>query len=291
MAGPRSHPKLQELFDDPILEQVELASPFADHGSSVYRVRTAGEHVVVRSFRPAGLDDPFWRSGRALFGIDPVARSELLALYALLSDVSPIAIPEVQRAGVAGGRTWLVVALVQGTPLERFDELSDDGLVELGRALATIHERRFDTFGNPSGSFRYPPAEFNGRVKQLFRSTADARLDEMCAAVDALVPPGEGSLVLLDLFAPQFLASGGRVVAMVDIDAYAVGPRELDLVCLEYFVDARAAELVARGYREIAPWPSLRRVRRAYRYLFWALDMNPMALDVDRFLSWPRVFA
>ena len=72
----------------------------------------------------------------------------------------------------------------------------------------------------------------------------------MCAAAAELMPPTEGALVLADIFPPQFLHEDGRIVAMIDIDAYVVGPRELDFVCLEYFVDERAAQLIAGGYRE-----------------------------------------
>jgi aminoglycoside phosphotransferase (APT) family kinase protein len=112
----------------------------------------------------------------------------------------------------------------------------------------------------------------------------------MCAAAGELTPPTEGALVLADIFPPQFLHEDGRVVAMIDIDAYVVGPRELDFVCLEYFVDEHSAALIARGYREVSQLPAIEPVRRVYRYFFWLLTMNPMALDYDRWTTWPAAF-
>jgi hypothetical protein len=295
----RPLPDLRALFGEPILEQVELDPGFDDHGSSVFRVRTESEHVIVRSFRASQANGSFWRSLHTLFGIDPLDAREAVRAYELLAQISPIPVPGLRRTAIASGRTWLVVELMQGTPLASFGDLSDDGLHALGRGLATIHSRRFHTLGSPSGSLRYPPADFPRRLAELFReSVASGGVDgmrasmaeEMYAAAGDLAPPTEGVLVLPDIFPPQFLAYDGRVAAMIDLDAYVIGPRELDLVCLEYFVDERAAEQVARGYREIASMPSLRHVRRAYRYLFWVLEMNPMALDIDRWLSWPAAF-
>jgi aminoglycoside phosphotransferase (APT) family kinase protein len=113
----------------------------------------------------------------------------------------------------------------------------------------------------------------------------------MCAAAAGLPAPTEGALVLADIFPPQFLHEDGRIVALIDVDAYVVGPRELDFVCLEYFVDERAAQLIARGYREAGPLPALEPVRPVYRFFFWVLTMNPLALGYDRWMSWPAAFA
>ena len=289
-------PDLQQLFAERILELEELHPGFDDHGSSVFRVRTAREDVVVRAFRADDLADPFWGCLNALFGIDPLVESEAVAIYALLAAASPIRVPLLKRTGIVDGRVWLVVEHMRGTPLARFDELSDGGLVAFGSSLAHIHRRRFDTLGNPSGSMRYPPAEFPRRLAEVIRRHAavDAPhagvVDEMCAAAAELPPPAEGALVLGDIFPPQFLHADGAVVALIDIDAYVVGPRELDFVCLEYFVDERAAALIARGYRDVGPLPSLEQVRRVYRFFFWVLTMNPGALDYDRWMTWPTAF-
>ncbi len=296
---PRSRPDLQALFEEPIVEQTELDPGFEDHGSSVFRVHTAGEQVVVRAFRAEGRGGPFWSCLTALFGIDPMCAAEAVPIYALLRSASPIPVPRLHRVGTIGGRTWLVVEHMPGTAPATFDELSDDGLVEFGRALASIHRRRFAAFGNPSGSVRHALEEFHPRLAAALLETAAAHCDEptsalvqgTSAAIAALAPPTEATLVLPDLFAPQFLAQDGRIVALVDVDAYVVGPRELDLVCLEYFVDGRTAPLIARGYGEIAELPSLASVRPGYRTFFWVLTMNPMALDLERWMSWPTAFA
>ena len=292
-------PNLQELFDRPILEQDELDPGFEDHGSLVFRVRTSREHVIARAFRRDAVEGSFWGNIQTLFGANPLAASEVVPIHSLLAAISPIPVPSVLRVGTADDREWLVVQLMQGSPLKNFDDLSDDGLIEFGRNLGSIHMRRFDSLGNPSGSVRFPPSEFPRRLANVFRHSVDtypedARLsrlvDDMCAAATELPPPNEGALVMLDIFPGQFLQKEHRIVAMIDVDAYVVGPRELDFICLEFFIDDRAGTLISRGYNEIRSLPRLDQVRLVYRYFFRLLTMIGTDLDVEDWMTWPKSF-
>lgn len=292
-------PNLQELFDLPILEQYELDPGVEDHGSLVFRIRTSREHVIARAFRRDTVEGPFWGNLQTLFGVNPMVASEVVPIHSLLAAISPIPVPRVVRVGAVEGREWLVVQLMPGSPLKNFHDLSDDGLIELGHNLGIVHNRRFDTLGNPSGSFRFPPSEFPWRLANAFRRSIntypdDTRLsgmvDDMCAAAIELPPPVEGALVMPDIFPGQFLQQESRIAAMIDVDAYVVGPRELDFICLEFFVDGRASGLISQGYREIGPLPRLDQVRPVYRYLFRLLTMIPTHLDIENWATWPEAF-
>lgn len=288
---------LQPLFGRPILEQEELKSGCDNQGSFVFRVRTSQEDVIARAFRRYMAEHPFWRTLRLLFGINPLVTRESVTTYTFLVDISPIPVPNVLQVGVAEEREWLVVQLMEGRPLKDFNDLSDVGLLEFGRNLGSIHARRFATLGNPSGSIRFAPYEFPHRLANAFRyavgnyyagTRLSGMLDEMCKAATELRLPVAGALVMPDISPGQFLKEGGRIAAMIDVDAYVVGPRELDLVCLEFFIDDRAAALISKGYSEICPLPQLEQVRFVYRYLFRLLDMIPG--HVEEWLSWPRLF-
>lgn len=292
-------PNLQELFDRPILEQDELDPGVEDHGSLVVRVRTSREHVIVRAFRRDAVEGPFWGNLQTLFGVNPLVASEVVPIHSLLAAISPIPVPRVLRVGTAEDREWLVVQLMQGSPLKDFNDLSDDGLIEFGRNLGSIHMRRFDMLGNPSGSVRFPLSEFHRRLAETFRHSADSypegkrlsgMVDDMCAAATELPPPIEGALVMPDIFSGQFLQRERRIVAMIDVDAYVVGPRELDFICLEFFIDGRAGALISQGYSEICPLPRLDQVRPVYRYFFRLLTMIPTDLDVEEWMTWPESF-
>ena len=87
----------------------------------------------------------------------------------------------------------------------------------------------------------------------------------------------------------QFLAEGGRLTAIIDTEAYAAGPREWDLLALEYVLDRRGAATFARAYAAVAPLPRLAAVRLPYRFLARLLGIQG-AVDVDAWMAWPHVF-
>ena len=170
------HPDLQGLFPDPIRAVVELDPKIEDHGSVVFRVTTEREIAIARAFRLGEVAGPFWGNLQSLFGIEPVRASEVAAVFRLLGALSPIPVPNVRRSGTACGREWVVVEFMQGTPLDAFATLDDRGLMDLGRALATIHARRFDTLGTPSGSVRFAPEAFPGRLARTLRKRSQAAM-------------------------------------------------------------------------------------------------------------------
>ncbi|WP_165990025.1 phosphotransferase [Streptomyces sp. YIM 98790] len=293
---------VRELFDPPVLELAEVVPDSGEHGSLVFRVRTAREHVIARTFRLPEATGPFWGTLRTLFGTNPLDVSEVVAAHRLLGPVSPIPVPGVLRVRTAGSRGWVVVELMPGSRLRTFAELSDGGLAEFGRSLAGIHARASGSLGTPSGSVRFAPGAFPGRLAAVLRGAAgkraggtgpgsggDSGWEAVAAAAAALPPPEAGVPVMPDISPGQFLRRRGRITAMVDVDAYVLGPRELDLVFLEFFVDDRAAALIARGYRDVLPFPRLARVRAVYRRLGRLLRIRE-DLGPGEWPAWPEFF-
>ena len=52
--------------------------------------------------------------------------------------------------------------------------------------------------------------------------------------LSSLSVPKESTLVLIDMDPTQFLSDGTTITGLVDTEAYAVAPRELDFIGLEY---------------------------------------------------------
>lgn len=290
---------LQPLFPDKILEQVALDPGYSGHASDVWLVRTCNEEVVVRASRLNG--DPandFWWGAWRVFGIDPRRVFDMEIVNRYLSQLSPIPVPRVIRKEWLEGRPYVLVERMQGRALRSFAGQPPALLEELGTALASIHSFRFDYCGHPAGRLLHSPAEFHTRLAMAMRelvarfhpdTRVQKRLEEMCAAAGALPAPEAGALVMLDMDPSQFLTDGKRLTALVDTEAYVIGPRELDLVALEYVLDAEGAGAVARGYRSVTPLPDLTAVRPVYRYFCRLLSIQG-SVDIDRWMAWPELF-
>jgi phosphotransferase family enzyme len=290
---------LQTLFDEPILEQIYFDPGYSGHASDVCLVRTASGSAVARAFRWGEPGGPFWSGCHHLFGIDPSRVFDLELLNAQLAEISPIPAPRVLRKGVLDGREWVVVEYMPGAVLETLRGQPAQMLEQFGYALARVHSRRFADYGSPSGRVRYPLDGFFARLAETLRMLVsrffadDERitgaLEPICRAALAGPAPERAALVMVDLDVCQFLSDGRRITAVVDTEGYVVGPRELDLIALEYLLDQSGAAAFARGYRTVMSLPDLAPVRTIYRYLFLLLEVQGQA-DFDEWMGWPRLF-
>ncbi len=287
---------LQPLFDEPILAQEYLDPGYSGHASDVWRVRTASGVVVVRAYRWGGPGGPFWGGLHQLFGIDPSQVWDLDPLNARLTSLSPVPAPRVLRKGVLEGRQFVIVEHMPGGPLDDFKTQPDGLLEELGYTLARLHSHSSPYYGHPAGHVRHPVSSWGTRLAETMRTLVqtldvyDQRVEDMlepiCLAAQQIVLT-EPVLVMPDIDPRQFLADGTRLTAIVDTEAYVVGPREIDLLALEYVLDQRTAAAFSRGYQAVQPLPDLEPVRTVYRYLLRLLEVQG-AVDLDEWMNWPR---
>lgn len=291
---------LQSLFSAPIVEQTYLDPGYSGHASDVWRVQTTQEVVVVRAPREVEeLEGPFWKGCHALFGLDPKRLFDLEPINATLAPLCSIPIPQVLRKGMLDGRPYVVMECMPGSPLHDFTALPERTLEALGQALARIHTRRFRCYGSASGqrssAFSTFPAQLTQTmcilVHQFYQADAAIKeaLPSACEAVSQLPPLDEGALILIDIDPTQFLTDGEHFTALVDTEAYAIGPRELDFIALEYVLDQRGATAVARGYNGILPLLDLSQVRSVYRYLYRLLEVQG-SIDLDVWMRHPPLF-
>lgn len=295
---------LQALFAAPIIAQIPYPAAYADHTNEVWRVCTATEDVVVRVPRAAREWDhaasAFWSGCRQLFGLDPTRPERQAPVNALLARFCPLPVPRFLRAGVVDGRRCIVVERLPGERLLDLRALPPAALRELGAAVARIHRARFAWYGAPAADVRRPFAGFHEHVATTMRALARslaaddaavaAPLEHWCAVALRLPAPTSAVPVMIDVDATQFLTDGARVTALIDTDAYAIAPRELDFIGYEYELDAPGAAAFAAGYRMVAPLPELARVRPVYRYLYRLLGTQG-AVPLDEWMDWPAWFS
>lgn len=291
---------LQSLFSAPIVEQTYLDPGYSGHASDVWRVQTTREVVVVRSLRETEeLAGPFWKGCHSLFGLDPRRLFDLEPINAILAQLSSIPVPQVLRKGLVGGQPYAVVEYMPGSPLNDFSSLSGSALEALGQALARIHTCQFEYYGSLGGQVRSALSTFPARlietmrmlVHQFYQQNAAIKeaLSPTCEAVSELPSVEAGVPVLIDIDPTQFLTDGELFTALVDTEAYAIGPRELDFIGLEYILDQRGATALARGYNGVLPLPKLSQVRPVYRYLYRLLEVQG-SVELDVWMRHPPLF-
>jgi hypothetical protein len=275
---------LQFLFNDPILKSQELDPGYEDHASDVLLVKTESQEVVVRSSRM--VDEPnndFWWGCRRLFGIDPRKVYNLEKINDQLIEISSIPIPRVIGKGKKG-REFVVIEKLDGQVVQSFINQQNSVLQSLGEGLAKIHNQKKNYIGNPSESFQIKLEDFHHHfirgiqdiVNRFYRNNASIllKLDGMIDRIIAIPPPDYTSYVLVDMDPTQFLSNGKVITGLVDTEAYAVAPRELDFIALEYMLDEKSAAEFQKGYEKILDLPDLTKCRLPFRYLYRLLSVQ-----------------
>lgn len=291
----------QPLFDEKVLEVRELSPGYEDHTNDVWLVTTEKDEFVVRSPRMGkGAEKEFWRGCRYTFGIGPGDLDALENLSVMLAGKSILKIPRVIRRGVAGQRRLAVVEKLDGGMVETFVGQPSHLLASLGAGMAQIHLNAMDYAGNPAGSFRVQLKNFHrhlvdvmGRmIREFYR--ADRKIvtafPQVAEALCQLAAPASATYVLVDLDPTQFVSDGIGITGLVDTEAYAIGPRELDFIALEYVLDQKSADDFREGYEKVLLVPDLAQCRLPYRYLYRLLEIQEPE-ELDKWLSYPILFA
>ncbi|MBW7477548.1 hypothetical protein K0T92_22775 [Paenibacillus oenotherae] len=288
---------LQSLFSEQIISQTSLGG----RASDVWQVKTEnGEYVVRSSGVNENSDAPFLWACRNLFGIELQHTYDIEYVNDQLGQMSTnIDVPRVIQKGIIDGRQFIVVEKMNGTEF-RFLDMPPLMMEGFGMAIADIHSHGFSEYGAPAGTYRNPVEQFPQHLSnalsvlssRYYNSNIEitSKLQYYCSLAENLPLPGSASYVMLDMDARQFLAANHRVTAIVDTEAYVLGPRELDLVAIECSLDKNGAASFKKGYAAVLPFPDLSPVRDVYRFLFCLLEIKGPAVDYNSWLSSPRWF-
>ncbi|MBM7583701.1 hypothetical protein JOC86_000238 [Bacillus pakistanensis] len=275
---------LQFLFNEPIVTIQELNPGYEDHASDVWLVETESQEVIVRSSRMR--DEPnndFWWGCRRLFGIDPRKVYNLEKVNNQLNGISSIPIPRIIGKGKKG-REFVVVEKLNGQIVQSFTNQQSSVLQSLGKGLAEIHNQKKNYIGNPSACLQIKKEDFHHHfitgiqdiVDRYYRNHSSIllKLDEMIDRIITLPPLDYTSYVLVDMDPTQFLSNGEVITGLVDTEGYAVAPRELDFIALEYVLDEKSAAEFQKGYEKVLDLPDLTKCRLPYRYLYRLLSVQ-----------------
>jgi len=285
---------------NPIETVVALDPGYSGHASDVWLVKTASGEAVVRSSRwkDQPLND-FWWGLNSLFGIDPGNPIHFEAASKMLSEIPTIAAPNILSRAEINGRPYLVVEKMAGHPMKSFTDQPDELLRQFGIWLAQVHGSTYAHFGNLAGTkaigiqhfHRHLARTMERLVARYYKDSPDfvAALNRLLPETERLPAPSNASSVLIDIDPSQFLADDGRITAIVDLEAYVLGPRELDFIALEYVFDRKASVPFTQGYESVLPVPDLSEVREVYRFFYRLIGVQG-SVELDKWFAQPDLF-
>ena len=240
----------------------------------------------------------FWQGMTHLFEVELIRHlGQIDAVYKTVTELSPLQIPEYIASGSSEQNerfsAFLLARIVPGIMVEK--ALVDDiMIITLAEHISRLHQCHQVTWG-PIHSSKSTAKQWPQRLQKTLKLLAEkqqlASIEMVSEAIalatdctsDTFVP------VMPDLRWDQFLQQNGSLSALVDLDAFVYGPRELELVLLEYLLNDHQARIFADHYQQVHLLPDLSRVRKSYRLLLFMMNVLGEK-DVDAWMQAPTRF-
>lgn len=285
--------------DLPELTQITaLPAMYDDSTHQLWQCDTSIGQLILKVCNSHNIDkSTFWHGMVNLFNVDlPRQLGEFDQVYKALTTMSQLTIPEYIVSGSSSQQTHAFILATKLSGMMVNDVEVDDGMVvSLANHIGALHQHGQKNWGRFSQA-DFDTQQWSLRLQDTLKLLAKKQqaiittelLNEVIelaanCTVDKFVP------IMPDLRWDQFLQQNGSLSALVDLDAFVYGPRELELVLLEYLLDDQQAILFAEQYQKTHSIADLTQVRKPYRLLLFM--MNVLAeKDVDAWMQAPTRF-
>jgi len=264
---------------------------FEDSTHQLWRCETAdGDMVLKCCYRTSVEQSPIWQMMQSLFDVslpDDLARCH--DIQAMLEKQGVLAIPELIACGGESNDSTAFVLnrVVEGETLHK-KHLTDEVVIQFAQQIATLHLKQQATWGKLLQADKAAEDWPAMLLKTLLRHSSKLRIGEpwLYKVMTQLeqVTPNCFAPIMLDNRWDQYLVKDGRITALVDLDAFVMGPPELELVLLEYQLDKHQAAVFADEYQKQLPLPDLSKQRLSYRLLLFMMN----ALGEDNLDRWMK---
>ncbi len=274
------HPVLKECHAATL-----LPSLFADSTHQVwscsYGYDCAELNCVLKVCSVEGVyNSPFWQAMQQLFAFDFVANiGRYDAVYHQVKAITPLKIPRLIAAGSASTVSqsgFLLTEFVSGRVINS-SNAEVHHIERLAHHLAALHQQTQNCFG-PLYAPLSPIDLWNtalsdtltvlGRAQNIDSVILDNILMQIPSIrIEAFHP------IMPDLRWDQFLVTDSGELSLIDLDAMVWGPRELELVLIEYLLDQTQLNLFKVVYTQSHVMPNLDSVRDVYRLLLFVMNV------------------
>ncbi len=276
-----SYPQLsqQQQKTLPKLKQAAIALPalFEDSSHRLWHCDTADGPMILKVCDHQHIEQSsFWDGMNRLFEAKfPDSLQHIATTYQHIASVSPLNIPNYIAAAA---NDFVLTSWLQGDTVKA-EKISDKMVIQLADHLGRCHQSvqsRWGRFHQPHLSAEQWPIRLPETISILAdkhavvipeRILKNALQQARAIQVDQFVP------IMPDLRWDQFLQQQDQLSALVDLDAFVYGPQALDLVLVEYLIDARQATLFKQYYQRHQVLSDLTEVRFVYRLLLFLMNV------------------
>jgi hypothetical protein len=274
----------------PTLKQTAQPLPvlFEDSTHQLWYCDTVDGPMVLKVCNQENIQQSsFWRGMNKLFKANfPDNLQHMTTICQQIAATSSLAIPDTIAAQA---NSFVLARWLEGDTVQA-ENVTDTMVIQLAEHLGQLHQQAQTTWGSfhqPSLSAEQWPIRLHDTIKILAEDHSSSIPEDIlntalqqakAIQVDQFVP------IMPDLRWDQFLQQNDRLSALVDLDAFVLGPKELELVLLEYLLSEQQAKIFKVHYQQYVAIPDLTLSRMSYRVLLFMMNVLGEQ-DLDNWLA------
>lgn len=261
-----------------------IPNKFEDSTHQLFYCRTEDGEMVLKVCNTATIEkSPFWSGANRLFAADfPNSLGTIDLTHAFLKQNGTLNIPDFVTASA---NRYVLTRFLAGKDVEP-EHIPDQSVILLAEHIAKLHQCTYANWGRLHAP-QFSAAEWAGRLHETLGflvsqndicNAAPLETEVLVAEVLAQaknIRETDFVPVMLDLRWDQFRLSdsGSHDLALIDLDAFVIGPRALDLVLLEYVLTPEQLELFKRHYTQMHRWPEHNSDTPCYHLLLFLMNI------------------
>lgn len=265
-----------------IAQPQAIPNRFADSTHALFYCPTADGDMVLKVCRQATLEvSPFWLGANHLFAADfPDSLSNMHLTFDFLQKSGALTIPALVSA--RAGR-FVLTRFITGKDAT-LEQIADQWVIQLAEHIASLHQCIYRNWG-PLHAPQFSATQWSDRLHEtlvyLTKRHGALMTNPVVTQGVALaknIMETEFVPVMLDLRWDQFRCSASRhsgapELVLIDLDAFVIAPRSLDLVLLEYVLSPPHWALFKQHYMQKHAWPDLDAQKPCYQLLLFLMNM------------------
>lgn len=274
---PRLSPTEQANLPKLVAEPSAMPNKFEDSTHALWHCHTVDGEMVLKVCNHASVaKSHFWLGTNHLFAVDfPKNLENIHLTHDFLTKHGALKVPDYIAASA---NRFVLTRFLPGVDLEA-PQIDDKWVVRLAKHIAKLHQRTYQQWGSLHAP-QFASEDWAKRLHETLRflaeksdtPIAEAMLGEVLALAEN-VQETEFVPMMLDLRWDQLRCLSSNDLALVDLDAFVVAPRALDLVLIEYILSPAQLAIFKREYCETHPWSDNTAQNPCYQLLLFLMNV------------------
>lgn len=241
-----------------IAEPIAMPNKFADSTHALWHCQTSDGEMVLKVCNVATVEkSSFWLGLNHLFAADfPKNLEKLHLTHDFLAQNGTLKVPELVAAKA---NQFGLTRFLAGMDLQE-NAVDEKWVIALAKHIAKLHQRTYKNWGSLHAP-QFLAHDWPERLQKTLAFLLQQNKVEMTAQIQAMLAQAgkiketEFVPMMLDLRWDQLRNLENKSLALIDLDAFVIGPKNLDLVLLSYVLTPAQLVLFKREYSQTHSWP------------------------------------